>query len=67
MRGFAQYLAAIDNLTEVPPPGLFPHHPKRVTPYIYSNREIALLLAAALSCRLLADSNAGHTTSYWGC
>ena len=48
VRGFAQYLAAIDNLTEVPPPGLFPHHPKRVTPYIYSNREIALLLAAAL-------------------
>ena len=48
VRGFAQYRAAIDNLTEVPPPGLLPHRPKRIAPYIYSNREIGLLLAAAL-------------------
>lgn len=47
VREFAKYLSALDNLSEVPPAGLLPHRPKRIVPYIYSNQEIILLLAAA--------------------
>ncbi len=47
VRGFAQYHAARDPRSEVPPPGLLPHHYQRKSPYIYTNDEIGRLLRAA--------------------
>ena len=47
VRGFARYLQAIDPATQVPPAGLLPARTRRVTPYIYSDAEIAALMTAA--------------------
>lgn len=47
VRGFARHLHGIDPRTEVPPPGLLPQRFKRCAPYVYSNLEIARLLASA--------------------
>ncbi len=47
VRGFARYLNTIDPLNEVPPTDLLPAHRPRITPYLYSDEEIANLLAAA--------------------
>ena len=46
-RGFARYLATIDPASEVPPTDLLPGHRPRITPYVYSEQEIAALMAAA--------------------
>ncbi|MDR5785245.1 tyrosine-type recombinase/integrase [Caballeronia sp. LP003] len=48
VRGFARYRIATDALTEVPPLGLLPHRSTRARPYLYSDEEVAQLLAAAL-------------------
>jgi integrase/recombinase XerD len=48
VRGFARYRGATDALTEIPPPGLLPHRSTRATPYLYSDKEVELLLEAAL-------------------
>ena len=48
VRGFAGYLSATDVRTEIPPVGLLPHRSKRARPYLYSEREVQDLLAAAL-------------------
>jgi hypothetical protein len=45
-RGFARYLRTLDGRAEVPPTGLLPSCRRRPTPYLYSNAEIAALLAA---------------------
>lgn len=47
IRPFAAWLHALDDATEVPPPGLFPSGPHRATPYLYSGAEISALMAAA--------------------
>src|SRR6266581_7686383 len=47
VRGFARYLNTIDPLSEVPPADLLPAHRPRITPYVYSDEDIARLLAAA--------------------
>ena len=47
VRGFARYLNTINPLNEVPPADLLPAHRTRITPYLYSDDEIAGLLAAA--------------------
>lgn len=47
VRSFATYLNAVDPAHEVPPAGVFSHQPRRTTPYIYSDGEIAGLLEAA--------------------
>lgn len=47
VRGFAQYRAARDPRTEVPPLGLLPHRYRRKPPYIYTTDEIGRLLQAA--------------------
>jgi integrase/recombinase XerD len=47
VRGFAKYLAAFDERTEVPPPELLPRRYSRLTPHIYSDAEIDALMAAA--------------------
>jgi integrase len=48
VRGFARHVASMDPKTEVPPNGIFAR-PRRPKPYIYSDREINALLAAALA------------------
>jgi integrase len=47
VRGFAQYLQAIDPATEVPPPGLLSAPRRRPAPHVYSPAEIEALLDAA--------------------
>ena len=50
VRGFATYLHALDPAHQVPPPDILPHRPRRAVPYLYSDQEIAALIAA--TCRL---------------
>jgi integrase len=47
VRGFAAWLSARDPRTEIPPPRLLPGRRRRPTPHIYTDQEIAQLLAAA--------------------
>jgi integrase len=47
VRGFARHLAILDPATEIPPRGLLGPAYCRVTPHIYSEAEVAALLAAA--------------------
>lgn len=47
VRGFARHMEALDPDTEVPPLGLLPHRCCRVAPYLYSDADIAALMAAA--------------------
>ena len=51
VRAFARYAHAADPRHEVPPSGLLPAQPRRATPYIYSDKEIAGLTAAARQLR----------------
>ena len=46
-RGFARYLSGIDPATQVPPAGLVPWRQHRPEPFIYSQADIAAILAAA--------------------
>ena len=46
-RGFARHLATIDPASEVPSADLLPGHRPRIAPYIYTDADIAALLAAA--------------------
>ena len=50
-RGFARHLATIDPTSEVPSKELLPGHRPRIAPYIYTEEEIAALMAAALQLR----------------
>jgi integrase/recombinase XerD len=47
VRGFGRHLTAIDPGTEVPPSGVLPHRCRRAAPYLYSDADVAALLAAA--------------------
>ena len=47
VRGFAQYLATLDPQSEIPPADLLPGRLRRITPYLYCEREITALMAAA--------------------
>lgn len=51
VRSFARHLHAIDPAHEVPPPGLIPGRSHRATPYLYSDADIAKLMAAASGFR----------------
>lgn len=59
VRGFAQYLKSFDYRTEIPPTELLPQQPKRIQPYIYSDREVKALMAAALELPLCRIDPAG--------
>jgi integrase len=50
-RGFARYLKTIDPATEVPPAGVWPSVSPRPQPYIWADRDICRLLAAARELR----------------
>ena len=47
VRGFARYANAVDPRHRIPPQGLIAHRYRRPRPYIYSDREIADLIAVA--------------------
>ena len=47
VRGFARHLATIDRASEVPSKDLLPGHRPRIAPYIYTEKEIQALMAAA--------------------
>jgi integrase/recombinase XerD len=47
VRVFARHHKATDRRTEIPPGTLLPYRPGRARPYLYSEQEIARLLAAA--------------------
>jgi integrase len=51
VRAFAAYLHTIDPAAEIPPAGLIPARPRRATPYLYSDADIAALITAAASLR----------------
>jgi integrase len=51
VRGFATYLHALDAVHEIPPADMLPHRPHRAIPYLYSDHEIAALIAAASALR----------------
>ena len=51
VRGFAGYLHTLDPAAEVPAAELLPWRRRRATPYLYTDAEIAALLAACASLR----------------
>ena len=51
VRVFANYLHAMDATAEVPPQDLLPCVPRRASPYLYSEEEIAALIQAASTLR----------------
>jgi integrase/recombinase XerD len=51
VRGFARYLHTVDPSAQVPPAGLLPARTRRVTPYIYSDADVAALMTAAGALR----------------
>jgi len=51
VRGLARYLHALDPAHQIPPPGLLGVPRRRPTPYIYTPRQIADVLAAARRLR----------------
>ena len=51
VRGFARHLQALDPATEVPPLGVLPYRCRRVAPYVYSDADIAALMAATGTVR----------------
>ena len=51
VRGFATYLHALDPEHEVPAAELLPQRPHRASPYLYSDADIAALIAATSSLR----------------
>lgn len=51
VRGFATHLRTIYPATEVPPADLLPWRPRRASPYLYSDEEIAALIDAASGLR----------------
>lgn len=51
VRGFATYLRAVDSTHEVPAADLLPQRPLRASPYLYSDAEVAALIAATSTLR----------------
>jgi integrase len=51
VRGLAHHLKAFDPNTEIPSPDLLPYRCRRVSPYLYSDADIAALMAAARALR----------------
>lgn len=51
IRSFAVYLKTIDPETEVPPSELLPWRSCRATPYLYSEQEVAALVAMTATLR----------------
>jgi integrase/recombinase XerD len=58
VRGFARYAHTVDPRTEIPPQNLLAHPRRKPQPYIYSDAEVAALMAAT---RRIGDSLRAHT------
>ena len=58
VRGFASWMSALDPATEVPPTDVLPRRTHRPTPYLYSENDIAALLAA---CEVLQPARRAAT------
>ena len=56
VRGFARYLSGIDPATEIPPIGLLPGKQRWKPPYIFTDTDIALVLAEAGRLRHQRDA-----------
>jgi integrase/recombinase XerD len=61
VRVFARYLHAIDPAVEVPAADLLPDRPHRAVPYLYSDEQIAALMAATASLRTPHRAATYHT------
>jgi integrase/recombinase XerD len=51
VRGFARHLQALDPATEIPPADLLACRNRRAMPYLYSQDDIAALIAATAALR----------------
>jgi integrase len=51
VRGFAAHLRTIDSATDVPPLDLLRCRARRATPYLYTDEEVAALMASAATLR----------------
>lgn len=60
-RIFARHLAVQDPRTQIPPPDLLPYRYRRVSPYLFSDAEIARLLDAAEGLRPALRAATWHT------
>ena len=58
VRGFARYAHTVDPRTEIPPQDLLAHPRRKLQPYIYSDAEVAALMAAT---RRIGDPFRAHT------
>ena len=58
VRAFARYVRTIDTRTEVPPEGTLPRSRPRRQPYIYSDADVAALMAVT---RRISDPFCAHT------
>jgi integrase/recombinase XerD len=47
VRRFARYLATLDSATQIPPADVLPGRSRRAVPYLYSDAEIAAVMAVA--------------------
>ena len=63
VRGFARYLSGIDPATEIPPLGLLPGKQRWKPPYIFTDTDIALVLAEAGRMRYPRDART-YTTLF---
>lgn len=66
IRGFARYRSATDPRTQIPATGLLPYTPRRASPYLYSEAEIARLLQAASQLSSLTGLRAQTTVAAFG-
>jgi integrase len=51
VRGFAKHLSTIDPASEIPPADLLRWRARRATPYLYTDEDVAALIAAAATLR----------------
>lgn len=66
VRQFALWLSGIDGKTEVPPQGLIPTRYRRSRPYIYSDQQVAQILAEAARLPSARGIRALTFTSLYG-
>jgi len=66
MRAFARYCQQFDPATQIPPRCLFGPAHRRLTPHIYTDQEIADLLATAARLPPLGRLYAANCTTFLG-
>jgi integrase/recombinase XerD len=61
IRGFARHLKAFEPDTEIPPVGLLEDRTRRAVPYLYSEADMGVLMAATASLRPALHAATYHT------